>query len=105
MLEVDERRDPALRVLVDPAVVDQPDRHRVEVVQLLPAPAARDDEPRLLQHLEVLHDPEARHLEPGLELDERAAVTLEEPVEQMPSRRIGQCLEDVGVVHGLTIRD
>src|SRR6266850_892444 len=100
MLEVDERRDAALRVLVDPAVVDQPDRNRVEVVQLLPAPAARDDEACLLQDLEVLHDPEARHLQLRLELGERAAVTLEEPVEEMPARRISECLEDGIVVHG-----
>jgi hypothetical protein len=45
----------------------------------------------------VLHDPEARHLEPGLELDERAAVTLEEPIEEMPPRRVGERLEDVCV--------
>src|SRR6478672_9967995 len=99
MLEVDERRDSALGVLVDPAVVDQPDRHRVEVVELLPAPAARDDEARLLEHLEVLHDPEARHLQPGLELDARAAVTLEKPIEEMPPSRIGKRLENPSRVH------
>ncbi len=48
----------------------------------------------------MLHDPEARHLEIGLELGERAAVTLEEPVEEMPARGIGKRLEDGIVVHG-----
>ena len=38
----------------------------------------------------------------GLELGERAAVTLEEPVEEMPPRRIGKRLEDGIVVHGPT---
>ena len=88
----------ALRVLVDPAVVDQPDRDRVEEVQLLPARAARDDEPPFLEHPEVLHDAEAGHLQLGLELRERAAVTFEEPVEQQPPRRIRQRLEDAVVV-------
>ena len=55
--------------------------------------------PGVLEHAQVLHDAEAGHLELGLELAERAAVTLEEPVEQMPPRRIGQRLEDTIVVH------
>lgn len=38
-----------LRELVDPAVVDQSDRDRIEVVQLLPALLARDDEVGLLE--------------------------------------------------------
>ena len=67
---------------------------------LLPALLAGNDEPRVLEHAQVLHDPEARHLQLGLELGERAAVTLEETVEQMPPRRVGECLEDaVAVVH------
>ena len=53
----------------------------------------------------MLHDPEARHRQLGLELGERAAVTLEEPVEQMPAGRIGERLEDGIVIHGPTIRD
>src|ERR1700758_2124276 len=89
-LEICERRDAVLRVLVDPAVVDEPDRNRVQVVQLGPALAARIHEPRLLEHAEVLHDAESRHLELRLELRERAAVALEEPVEEMASRRVRQ---------------
>jgi len=100
-LQLCEGRHPALRVLVDPAVVDQPDRHRVQEVQLLPARPAGDDEARVLQHAQVLHDSEARHLELRLELRERAAVTHEEPVEQEATRRVGERLEHQVVVrHG-----
>ena len=86
-------------VLVDPPVVDQPDRHRVQVVELLPALPARDDETGVLEDAQVLHHAEAGHLELGLELRERAAVALEELVEQVASRRIGERLEDLVVVH------
>src|SRR5207249_8293883 len=48
-LEIAERRDAVLGVLVDPAVVDEPDRHRVEKVLLLTPGAAGDDEPRVLE--------------------------------------------------------
>ena len=54
----------------------------------------------------MLHDTEAGHLQLGLELGQRAAVTLEEPVEQEPPRRVGERLEHTVVVcHGLIIRD
>ena len=87
-----------LGVLVDPPVVDQADRHGVEEVELLPARSARDDETGLFEDAQVLHHAEARHLQLGLELGQRAAVTLEEPVEQEPARRIGECLEHAVVV-------
>ena len=99
VLEIRERRDAVLGVLVDPPVVDQPDRHRVQEVELLPALPAGDDEPGVLEHAQVLHHAEAGHLELGLELRERAAVTLEEPVEQVAPRRVGERLEDLVVVH------
>src|SRR5262249_45591097 len=106
VFEVEERGHDALRVLVDPPVVDLPDRHRVQEVVLLPARAAGDDEPGVLEHPQGLHDAEARHLQLRLELRERAAVALEEPVEQMPAGRGRQCLEHpVTVVHGSRIRD
>ena len=98
-LEVEQRADTPLGVLVDPAVVQEPDRDRVQEVELLPARAAVDDEACLLEHAQVLHDPEARHLEPALEVGERAAVALEEPVEQVPPRRVGERLEHPVVVH------
>ena len=46
----------------------------------------------------MLHDPEARHLQVGLELGQRAAVTLEEPIEEETTRRVGKCLEHTIVV-------
>ena len=57
------------------------------------------DESRLLEHAQVLHHAEAGHLQLALELGERAAVTLEEPVEEVPPRRVGEGLEDTVVVH------
>jgi hypothetical protein len=86
--------------------VDQPDRHRVQEVQLFPARPARDDEARVFEHAEVLHDAEARHLQLGLELRERAAVTRKEPVEQEAPRRVGKRPEHPIVVrHGRIICD
>ena len=98
MLEVGERRDVTLGVLRDPAVVDEPDRHRVEEVQLLPSRPAGDDEPGAFEHLQVLHHAEAGHLQLRLELGERAAVALEEPVEEVAPGRVGQGLEHAVVV-------
>ena len=86
--------------------MDEADRDGVQEVQLLPARAARDDEARVLEDAQVLHHAEPRHLELRLELRERAAVALEEPVEEMPARRVGQRPEDpVVVVHGRMIGD
>jgi hypothetical protein len=51
----------------------------------------------------VLHHAEAGHLELGLELRERAAVALEEPVEEMAPGWVGKRLEDLVVVHELEI--
>ena len=56
-LEVCERRHLTLGVLVDPPVVDQPDRHRVEEVQLLPARPARDHESCVFEDAEVFITP------------------------------------------------
>src|SRR5437763_6819006 len=101
LLEVGQRGGRTLGVLVDPAVVDEPDRYRIEEVQLLPPGAPGDDQPGVLEDAQVLHDAEAAHLRYlGLQFAERAAVTLEEPVEQQSPGRIGQRLEDpVVVVH------
>jgi len=92
-----------LGVLVDPAVVDQPDRYRVQEVQLLSPCSARDHEARVLEHTQVLHDAEAGHLQLGLELGERAAVTLEEPVEEESPRRVREGLEHEGIVSHLAM--
>ena len=83
--------------------MDEPDRDGVEEVQLLPAPPPGDDEAGVLELLQVLHHPEARHLEPRLELVERLAVVPEELVEQAPPGRVGQRLEHL--VHAPRIGD
>jgi hypothetical protein len=97
-LQVRERRDVTLPVLVDPPVVDQPDGHCVQEVQLLPPRPARDHEPRVLQHAQVLHDAEARHRQLRLELGEGAPVAHEQPVEQEAPGGIGERLEHAVVV-------
>lgn len=68
----------AFRVLVDPPVVDQPDRYRVQVMELLPSRPARNNESRGFKDFQVLHDAEARHLQLRCQLRERAAVTRKE---------------------------
>ena len=57
-----------------------------------------DDEARVLEHPQVLHHTEARHLQLRLELGQRAAVTREEPVEQEATRLVGERLEHTVVV-------
>ena len=95
-----------LPVLVDPPVVDQPDRHHVQEVQLLAARPPGDDEAGVLEDAQVLHDAEARHLELRLELGQRAPVAHEELVEQEAASWVCECLEDeVLVRHCLRISD
>jgi len=89
----------ALGVLVDPPVMDQPDRDGIEKMQLLPARPARDEKTGLLQQAQMLHDPDARHLHLGFELGQRATFTLEEKIEQKATGRVGQRLEHEVVVH------
>ena len=70
--------------------MDEADRDGVQVVELLPPPPPGDDEARLLEQLQVLHDPEAGHGEPLLERAERLPVFPEQLVEQAPPGRVGQ---------------
>src|SRR5215813_8907832 len=60
-LEPDERRRHRLGVFAHPAVVDEPDGNDVQEVQLLAAALLGRDETGLFEHLQVLHDAEARH--------------------------------------------
>lgn len=100
VFEVDHRRGPGFGELGDPAVVDLADRHRVQVMDLLPTVAPRRDEVGLLEHLQVLHHAEARQLGQFVaELSEREAVVAEQTVEQATTTRVGQRLEDRVVVH------
>ena len=88
--------------LADPAVVDETDRHRVEEVALLAPDLDGRHETRLLQHPQVLHDPEPRHLRQVLaQLPERLAIALEEPVEQ--SRRFASArARKIGAIGSVT---
>jgi hypothetical protein len=86
--------------------VDQPDRHRIQEVQLHPARPACDDESRAFENAQVLHHAEPRHFQLGFELAQRAAVTLEEQVEQEAAGRVGERLEyPVVVWHRQSICD
>jgi len=88
----------ALGVLVDPPIVDQSDRDRVQEMPFLPPCSACDHEAGVFEHAQMFHDAEPGHLHLGLELGERAAVTLEEPVEEESPRRVRECLEHEGIV-------
>jgi hypothetical protein len=83
--------------------VDEPNRYRIEEVELLSATASGDDESRVLENLEMLHDAEARHHETLLERTQRLAVLAEEFIEQLAPSRIRQCPEDL--VHTVKIGD
>jgi len=83
--------------------VDEPDRDRVQEVELLAPSPPGDHEARLLELLQVLHHAEARHLEAPLERAQRLPVLAEELVEQAPPRRIGEGSEHR--VHAGTIGD
>ena len=98
-LEVGQEVGGADRVAVQPPVVDPADGHGVEVVVALPSDLAARDEVRPFEDAEVLHDAEPRHLRQGrLQLSQRLAITLEEPVEQRPAAGVGQRPEHL-VVH------
>ena len=85
------RADDGLGVLADPAVVDEPDRDRVEVVPLLATVPPRRDEIRFLKDVQVPHDPEAGHRrQVGAQLSERLAIALEQPIEKEPPARVAK---------------
>ncbi len=91
MLDVGHLVHQRLGVAADPSVGDEPDGDRVEEVELPPAVPARGDEVRILEHAKVLHDAEAGHLrERRLQLAERLAIALPEPVEQHAPVRVGE---------------
>jgi hypothetical protein len=82
--------------------VDEPDRDGVQKMELFaPAPSG-DDETRLLEHLEVLHDAEAGHGEPPLERGQVLAILTEELVQQAAPSRVGEGFEHL--VHTLNYR-
>ncbi len=82
--------------LVEPAVVEPSDGDGVEVVEPPAAAPMRDHQPRLLQDAQVLHDRDAGHLGKCLlELAERLAIALIEPIQQPPAGWIRQRPKDL----------
>ena len=69
--------------------MNEPDRNRVQEVELLASASFGHDETRLLELPEMLHHAKARHPEPPLERGEGLPIVLEERVEQAPPRGIG----------------
>src|ERR1035437_9779823 len=67
--ECAELRNDWHRIAADPAVVDEPDRDGVEVVELLATDTASCHQAGLLQKAKVLHDAEAGHRQRPLKLD------------------------------------
>jgi hypothetical protein len=78
--------------------VDEPDRDRVQEVQLLAAPRLVTTRPASSSCFRCFITPKRRHLEALLERAQRLAVLAEELVEQAPPGRVGQGLEHL--VHG-----
>jgi hypothetical protein len=73
--------------------VDEPDRDRVQEMQLLATLAPGRDQPRPLEHPQVLHDAEAGHRQALLERAQRLTVLLEQLVQQAAPGRVGKRLE------------
>jgi hypothetical protein len=94
VFEVGETCRPGLGVLVDPAVMQEPDGDDVEEVQLLASATARDDQTGVFEELEVLHDAKTRHRKTFFKLGEALAVPLEELVEEGTASWVGEGLED-----------
>lgn len=82
-------------VLAEPALEYELNWCGIEVVQLPPAHAANGDQVGGLQHAQVLHHAEPRHVrQRRVELAERLAVPLEEAIQQQPSVAIAKRFED-----------
>ena len=80
--------------------MDETDGDGVQEMQLATAGAAGRDEICRLQHTQVLHDAEAGHSRQGrLQLLQRLAVALEEPIEEDPPVDVGQRPEGRLVIH------
>ena len=94
MLDIRHRRHEGLGIAADPSVRDEADRQGVEEVELVSAVAAGGNEMRILEHSQVLHDAEAGHLrQHRLQLAERLAVPLSEPIQQRAPMLIGKRFE------------
>ena len=87
-LEADQAGRPRLGELAHPAVVDEPDRDWVEVVQLLASTAPAHDEARLLEQAQMLGHGDAGHGVRCCQRDERLTVLLIQGVQERSSGRI-----------------
>jgi hypothetical protein len=103
LLQRAQGSDYGRRELADPAIVDQADRHGVEVVPLLATDLPRRDQVRRLEDVQVTHDAEPGHpRELVRKLAECLAVEREQPVEQQSPARVAQRLEHLRHrIHGL----
>jgi hypothetical protein len=97
-LQVRQRGDALLVVVVDPAFGDLVDGRGVEVVTLLPAPADGGHEVGVLQDGQVLADRLAGHVQTGAQLTQTLPVTAVQGVEQPSPAGVGQRPEHL--VHG-----
>ena len=89
-----------LVVLVNPPVVNQPDRNRIEEVQFLPSGAARHDETSVFKDPEVFHHTEAAHAQLCLEFGQAQTIVREQAIEKVAPRSVRQGLEDsIIIIH------
>src|SRR5579872_983882 len=92
-------------VLVHPPVVNLLYGNGIQIVPLLATHPPAGDETGVLEYAQVLGDAETCDRQVRLELGERESGFLEQPVQEVPSSPISQCLEDLLVFHPPTIGD
>jgi hypothetical protein len=100
LLEFGKRRQPWPFKLVDPALGNLVDRHRIDEVKLLAALPLRRNQIRLLENGEMLGDSLPRHGETVAQFEERLPVPPVQTVEQLPSASIGQSTKHRIFIHG-----
>src|SRR5262249_43137299 len=94
LFDAEQVARPKLLVLTDPPLVDLADRHDVERVHALPALFACVDESDIAQHVNVLHDPEAREVRKSVDDLGRRPRTLAQQVENRAAGRVGERFPD-----------
>jgi len=75
--------------------VDQPDRHRIQEVELLATAPPGHHQAGFLEQLQMLHHAETGHLEASFERAQALPVVAEKLIQQSPPRRVGQGLEHI----------
>jgi len=92
-LQIHQRCDLALGVLINPTIVNQADGTVLRKCSFSRPDRRVTINPGLLQHPQVLHDTKPGHRQFGLELTQRLTVASEKQVEQKPPRRISERLK------------